>query len=80
MDEDSARLGLASTREKVRGINADHAGICRFADKDGLDYKPAWKNIKILVDGAIARAQAKSDIPDQPIGDTPMTADGESAS
>jgi len=57
VDIDSAVLGLGDDQETVLGLAADHSGLCRFEDENGLDYRPVWKYIKRLVDGSLERAQ-----------------------
>lgn len=54
---DSAILGLPDDRETALGLEADHSGLCRFADEHGLDYRPVWKSIKSLVMRSLEKAQ-----------------------
>lgn len=50
-------LGLGDDRETVLGLEADHSGLCRFENENGLDYRPVWKSIKRLVVDSVERAQ-----------------------
>jgi hypothetical protein len=57
VEKDSAVMGLSRDRETVLGLAADHSGICKFEDAEGLDYRPVWKLIKKLVDNALKEVE-----------------------
>ncbi|KAI9701793.1 MAG: hypothetical protein M1836_001137 [Candelina mexicana] len=53
VDKKSATLGLASSREKVIQMQADHSSICRFDSIDGSDFELVQGNIGELAEEAV---------------------------
>lgn len=53
MDQKSATLGLAGTRERLIFMNADHTGVCKFESAEGDDYLQVAFNLKRLVKSAV---------------------------
>ena len=53
MDKKSATLGLPGLRERQIPMDADHAGVCKYASVDGDDYEQVSFNLVRLVKSAV---------------------------
>lgn len=60
MDEKSATLGLAGTRERLITIDSNHSDVCKF-EADNDKYDPVKRAIGKLADGALALKESKGD-------------------
>ena len=60
MDEKSATLGLAGTRERLVTIDSNHSDVCRF-EADNDKYHPVKNAIGRLADGAVASKKSEAD-------------------
>lgn len=56
MDKKSATLGLAGVRERQIPMEADHNGVCKFANAEGDDYEQVSFNLVRLVNAAVKAA------------------------
>ncbi len=61
MDEKSATLSLAGTRERLITIDSNHSNVCKF-EADNDKYDPVKRAIGRLADGAIALKESEADL------------------
>lgn len=59
MDEKSATLGLAGTRERLITIDSNHSDVCKF-EADNDKYDPVKRAIGRLADDAIALKESEA--------------------
>lgn len=60
MDQKSAILGLAGSRERQVFMNTDHTRVCKFESAEGDDYEQVIFNLVWLVKSAIKAAAEKA--------------------